>query len=81
MSRLIISRPEKWKEMVNSSRRAVDDFNDFADDNAIIWADSQIKSYRQAMQALIQGNGNWRVTVNDEQARLVDTLTRRSEAL
>lgn len=34
---------DKWKEMVTASERVIEDFNDFADDRATVWADNQIK--------------------------------------
>lgn len=76
-----MSRPEKWKEMVKSSRAEIEDFNDFADDKAIVWADNQIRSYKEAMMALVRGNNNWRITVNDDQQALIETMIRRAEAV
>lgn len=74
------SRPYKWKEMVNSSRAAIEDFNDFADDKAVVWADSQIGCYQEAMLALVRGNSNWAMTVTDDEELLIDTMLRRAEA-
>jgi hypothetical protein len=34
---------EKWEKMVDGARDAVEDFNDFIEDKAILWADKQLK--------------------------------------
>ena len=76
-----MSRPEKWKAMVKGSRAAIEDFNDFADDKAVVWADNQIGCYKEAMLALVRGNSNWAMTVTDEQEKLIETMVRRAEAV
>lgn len=75
-----MSRPKKWKEMVAGSRDAIEDFNAFADDTAIVWANSQINCYKEAMLALVRGNSDWAMTVTDGQEKLIETMVRRAEA-
>ncbi len=76
----MMNRPQKWKQMVNGSRSAIEEFNDFADDKAIVWADNQIGCYKEAMLALVRGNSNWAMTVTDDQQKLIETMVRRAEA-
>lgn len=76
----LISRPDKWKEMVNSSQLAIESFNDFADDKAIVWADVQIGCYKEAMMALVRGNSDWAMTVTEDEERLITTMMRRVES-
>ena len=73
-----MSRPKKWKEMVNSSRDAIEDFRDFEDDKAIVWADTQIGSYKEGMLALVRGNSDWAKTVSYDQEKLIETMVRRA---
>ena len=75
-----MGRPEKWKEMVRSSRELIEDFNDFSDDKAVVWADNQIRSYQESMMALVRGNSNWAMTVTEDQEKLIETMVRRAEA-
>ena len=76
-----MSMPEKWKQMVKGSRAAIEDFNDFADDKAVVWADNQIECYKEAMLALVRGNSNWAMTITDDQEKLIETMVRRAEAV
>lgn len=78
MSALITSN-QKWDELVNSSKGEIETFNDFASDKAIVWADKQIKSYKQALMALVYSNSNWPMNVTDEQEKLINTMIRRIE--
>ena len=76
-----MNRPDKWKEMTLNSRAAIENFNDFSDDKAIVWADVQIGCYKEAMLAVVRGNSNWAQGVTDEQEKLIETMVRRAEAL
>jgi len=75
-----MNRPEKWKEMVSGSKAAIEDFNDFAVDKAIAWADVQIGCYKEAMLALVRSNSDWASSVTDDQEKLILTMVRRAEA-
>jgi hypothetical protein len=37
---------EKFLSMVKNSKELIEDFNDFADDQAIVWAANEIKNLR-----------------------------------
>ena len=76
----MMGRPQIWKHMVNGSRLVIEEFNDFADDRAIVWADNQIGCYKEAMLALVRGNSNWAMTVTEDQQLLIETMIRRAEA-
>ena len=76
-----MSRSEKWKEMVQGSRAAIEDFSYFEDDIAVVWADTQIECYKEAMLALVRGNSDWAMTVTDDQEKLIETMARRAEAV
>ncbi len=75
-----MNRPQKWKVIATESRLAIEEFRDFSDDKAIVWADNQIKCYKEAMLALVHGNSNWVMTVTDDQQELIETMVRRAEA-
>lgn len=75
-----MSRPEFWKGMVKSSRAAIEDFQDLYDDKAIVWADVQLECYKEALLALVTGNSNWRMSVTDDQEKLIETMIRRAES-
>ena len=75
---IVMSRPKKWKEMVNSSKDAIEDFRDFEDDKAIVWADTQISCYKEGMLALVRGNSDWAKTVSYDQEKLIETMVRRA---
>lgn len=47
----------KWNEMVLASEHAKEDFNDFADDRAVIQADKKIQSL---LSKIIPSNANWK---------------------
>ena len=76
-----MSRPKKWCEMVKSSKDAIEDFNDFAEDKAVVWADKEITNYKKAMLILVNGNANWDMCVTEEQEKLIKTMVRRAEAI
>ncbi len=76
----MMDRQQKWKQMVNSSKSQIEDFNDFAEDKAIVWADNQIGCYKESMLALVRGNSNWGMTVTEDQQNLIETMVRRAEA-
>lgn len=40
----IVTPEEEFRRMVASSREAIEDFNDFLEDKAIVWADGRIKN-------------------------------------
>jgi len=71
-------RPEKWNEMTNSSKAAIEDFNDFADDKAIVWADNEIKNYKRAMMILVHSNSNWSMPLGDEDDKFLQTMINRA---
>ena len=53
---------DKWKDMVVASQRVIEDFNDFADDRATVWADNQIKTLtaeRDALKTSLERCENW----------------------
>jgi len=76
-----ISRPEKWRELVEQSKNQIENFNDFSEDTAIVWADNQIKDYKRAMLILARSNSNWAMNVSDDDEKLIDTMIRRAEAV
>ena len=76
-----MSRPSKWDEMVVNSRAAKEDFRDFADDKAIIWADNEMKNYKRAMLLLKNSHSNWAMSLNDEDERFVQTMINRAESI
>ena len=65
--------------MVDGSREAKNDFNNFSDDDAILWADAQIESYKNAMLSLARSHSDWAMSVSDDDERLIDTMIRRAE--
>ena len=76
----MMNRPDKWKEMVNSSRAAIEDFNDFSDDTAIVWANVQLECYKEAMLALVASNSDWAMSVTYDQKKFIGRMIRRAEA-
>ena len=76
-----MNRPEKWKHMVRGSKLAIEDFRDFSEDKAVVWADVQINCYKEAMLALVNGNSNWASSVTADQEALINTMIRRAEGL
>lgn len=75
-----MSRPKKWDEMVNNSKEAIENFNNFADDKAIVWADNEIKNYKRAMMILVAANSNYNMNLEDEDSKFVQTMIHRAEA-
>ena len=75
-----MSRPEKWQEMVNYSRDAIEDFNDFKYDKAIVWANHELENYKRAMLILHSANSGWAMNVTDEDEAFVNTMIRRAQA-
>jgi hypothetical protein len=75
-----MSRPSKWDEMVRSSRRAKEDFNNFADDNAIVWADNEMRNYKRAMLILKNAHSDWAMSLSDDDERFVQTMINRAES-
>lgn len=47
-----MTREEKFYEMVASSESSIQNFNDFFDDKAIVWAAHKIKSLDARVKAL-----------------------------
>ena len=47
-----MSVEEKFFSMAESSEKAIEDFNDFADDRAIAWAAREIKRLRELVKVL-----------------------------
>ena len=75
-----MNRKDKWKEMVKNSKELIENFNDFSDDKAVVWADVQLECYKEAMLALVSGDSNWPMNVTDEQEKLIETMVRRAQA-
>ena len=75
-----MSRPNKWSEMVKGSKDAIEDFNDFADDKAIVWADNELKNYKRAMLILANSNSNWSMPLADEDESFIQTMIRRAQS-
>ena len=76
---MIKGRQKKWLEMVSSSRVAEELFNDFADDNAIVWANKELENYKRAMMVLIEGKSdNMYKGLSKEDVDLIETMERRA---
>lgn len=75
-----MNRPDKWKEMVSDSKQAKEDFNEFADDEAILWANKELENYKRAMLILANSNNNWPMAVSDDDEALISTMIRRAES-
>jgi hypothetical protein len=43
---------EKFFSMAESSEKAIEDFNDFADDRAVVWAAKEIRHLREMVKEL-----------------------------
>ena len=76
-----MNRSKKWKEVVKNSKELIENFNNFSDDTAIVWADVQIGCYKEAMLALVRSNSNWAMDVSEEQELLIITMVNRAEAV
>ena len=76
-----MSRPSKWGEMVANSKAAKEDFREFADDRAIIWADNEMINYRRAMLLLKNAHSDWAMRMNGEDKRFVQTMINRAESI
>jgi len=75
-----MSRKEIWEEMVKDCKEAVEDFNDFPDDRATIWADNELKNYKRAMLILANSHRDWVLNVNEDDEKFVSTMIRRTES-
>lgn len=73
-----MSRPKKWDEMVKSSKAQIEDFRDFADDNAVVWADNEMRNYKRAMMILVNSNNNYNMSLGEEDSKFVQTMIRRA---
>lgn len=49
-----MTKEEKFLAMVKSSKELIDDFNDFADGQAIVWAYNEIKTLRGLLKSYYQ---------------------------
>lgn len=67
--------------MVRGSKEAIEDFNDFLDDKAVVWADNELRNYKRAMQILASSCSNWALNVSDEDEKFVETMLRRAESV
>ena len=76
-----MNRPEKWNQMVKCSKEAIEDFNDFLEDKAVVWADNELKNYKRAMLILAGSYSDWALNVSDEDEKFVDTMLRRAEGV
>jgi polyhydroxyalkanoate synthesis regulator phasin len=43
---------EKFFSMAESSEKAIEDFNDFADDRAVVWAAKEIRHLREMVKEI-----------------------------
>lgn len=73
-----MSRPKKWNEMVIDSKGVIEDFNDFAEDKAIVWADNEIKNYKRAMMILVNSNNNYDMSLDEEDSKFIQTMINRA---
>lgn len=73
-----MSRPKKWDEMVKSSKGAIEDFRDFADDKAVVWADNEMKNYKRAMMILVNSNNNYDMSLGEEDSKFISTMINRA---
>lgn len=71
---------DKWKEMVACSRENIEDFRDFLDDKATVWANKEMNNYQKAMLFLVKSNENWEDLVTEDQAKFIKTMIRRAES-
>jgi len=75
-----MSRPKKWKEMVSNSKSQIEDFNDFLDDKAIVWADNEMNNYKRAMMILVGAETNYRGLLTEQDTKFVETMINREQA-
>jgi len=75
-----MSRKERWEEMVKDCKEAVEDFNDFPEDKAIIWADNELKNYKRAMLILANSHSDWSLNISEDDEKFVSTMIRRAES-
>jgi len=51
---------EEWLKMVSGSAEAVEDFNEFLDDRAILWAASRIKELEKELSSALSEKSAYR---------------------
>lgn len=73
-----MNRPEKWGEMVKTSKSQIEDFRNFSDDKAIVWADNEMKNYKRAMMILVASNNNYDMSLGDEDSKFIQTMINRA---
>ena len=71
-----MDKQDKWKEMAKQSSQSIEEFNDFIDDKAIVWADSELKNYKRAVKLLTSVNKG----ISKEDGKFIATMERRSKA-
>ena len=49
---MLTDSPTKWASMVKNSKSAIEDFNNFADDNAIVWADNEMGKLQAEIETM-----------------------------
>lgn len=72
-----MSRKEIWEEMVNNCKEAVEDFNNFSEDMATIWADNELKNYKRALLILAKSHSGW---ISEDDEKFVSTMIKRAES-
>ena len=75
-----MSRKEIWEEMVNNCKEAVEDFNNFSEDMATIWADNELKNYKRAMLILANSHSDWSLNISEDDEKFVSTMIKRAES-
>jgi len=71
---------DKWDSMVCNSIAAKKDFNGNYTDDAIIWADNELKMYKRALLLLKSVNNDFGMTLNDEDTDFVNMIIRQAES-
>lgn len=44
----------RWDKLVLERREVIENFRDNSEDNAIVWADKEMKNYKRAMMLLVE---------------------------
>lgn len=71
---------EIWNKMVSDSRNLIEDFDNFADDTAIVWADKEMKNYKRAMMMLIESQNNCNIALSTDDKKFIETMFNRAQA-
>ena len=71
--------PDIWNRLVLERKEVIENFRDHSEDNAIVWADKEMKNYRRAMMLLAQESIPQPVMGKDDRD-FVMTMIRRAKA-